>query len=83
MRLSLTHPPESRRLLVVGSVRRIISGLNLRNPLHIDGVDLGDPVLECGSFDLILYLAIPENAFQVTSCPFWRVLANFERFLQA
>jgi hypothetical protein len=27
-------------------------------------VDLGDPVLEGGPFDLILYLAIPENALQ-------------------
>jgi hypothetical protein len=41
-------------------------------------MDLGDPVLDGGPFDLILYLAIPENG-----CPFWRVLANFERFLQA
>jgi hypothetical protein len=46
-------------------------------------VDLGDPRLEGGPFDLILYLAIAENAFRVMSCPFWRVLANFERFLQA
>ena len=61
MRLSLSHPPKSRRLLVVGSVSWIISGLELREPLHADGVDLGDPVLEGGPFDLILYLAIPEN----------------------
>jgi len=27
-------------------------------------VDLGDPVLEGCPFDLILYLAIPENTFQ-------------------
>ncbi len=64
MRLSLSHPPESRRRLVVGSVSWIISGLDLREPLHGDGVDLGDPVLEGVPFDFILYLAIPENAFQ-------------------
>jgi hypothetical protein len=44
-------------------------------------VDLGDPVLEGCPVDLILYLAIPENAFQGDELPFWRVLANFERFL--
>ena len=27
-------------------------------------MDLGDPVLEGGAFDLIFYLSIPENAFQ-------------------
>jgi hypothetical protein len=69
MRLSLSYPPKSRRLLVVGSVRGIISGLGLREPLHADGVDLGDPVLEGGSFDIILYLAIPENAFQGDELP--------------
>jgi hypothetical protein len=36
---------QSRRLLVVGSVRRIIGGLDFREPLHADGVDLCDPVL--------------------------------------
>jgi hypothetical protein len=29
--------------------------------LHADGVDLDGPALEGGPFDLILYLAIPEN----------------------
>jgi hypothetical protein len=32
-------------------------------------VDLGDPVLEGGPIDLILYLAIPENAFQGDELP--------------
>jgi hypothetical protein len=32
-------------------------------------VDLGDPVLEDGPFDLILYLAIAENAFQGDESP--------------
>jgi hypothetical protein len=77
-----SHPP-SRLLFVVGSVLRIIGGFNFREPLHADGVDLGDPVLEGCPVDLILYLAIPENAFQGDELPFWRVLANFERFLLA
>ena len=75
---------KERRLLVVGPVRRIIGGFNFREPLHADGVDLGDPVLEAGAFDLILYRAIPENAFRwqraAPSGEFWRTL---ERFLQA
>jgi hypothetical protein len=61
--------PWSWRLLVVGSIRRIIGGFDFRKPLHADGVDLGDPVLEGGSFDLILDLAIPENAFQSDERP--------------
>src|SRR6202049_1038090 len=69
MRLSLSHPPKSRRLLVVGSVSWIISGLELREPLHADGVDLGDPVLEGCPVHLILYLAMPENAFQGDELP--------------
>ena len=69
MRLSLSHPPECRRLFVAGSVRGIIGGLDLREPLHASGVNLGDPVLEGGPFDLILYLAIPENAFQGDELP--------------
>src|SRR6266700_7974925 len=69
MRLSLSHPPESRRLFVVGSVRRIIGGFNFREPLHADGVDFRDPVLQGCPFDLILYLAIPENAFEGDELP--------------
>ena len=61
--------PRSRRLLVASSVCWIISGLDLRKTLHVAGVDLGDPVLEGGPFDLILYLAIPENAFQGDELP--------------
>src|SRR5882757_5424505 len=68
MRLSLSDPPESRRLLVVGSIRRI-GGFNFRKPLHADGVNLGDPVLEGSLFDLVLYLAISENAFQGDELP--------------
>src|SRR5258705_7205943 len=33
MRLSLSHPPESRRFLVAGSVCWIVSGLDLGEPL--------------------------------------------------
>ena len=69
MRPNRSHPPERRRLLVVCSVQRIIGGFNFREPLHADGVDLGDPVLEGGPFDVILYLAIPENAFQGDELP--------------
>jgi len=60
------HPP-SRRLLVAGSVCWIISGLDLREPLHAGGMDLCDPVLERGA--LILYLAIPQGAFQGDELP--------------
>jgi hypothetical protein len=52
-----------RRLLVVGSVRRIISGLYFREPLHADGVDLCDPVLKGRPLDFILDLTIPQGAF--------------------
>src|SRR5580658_11240787 len=69
MRLSLSHPPESRRLLVAGSVCRIISGLDLREPLHAGGVDLGDPVPEGSAHNLILDLAIPQGAFKGDKLP--------------
>jgi hypothetical protein len=60
-----SHPPESRRLLVVGSVGRIVSGLELREPLEADGVDLRDAVLEEGSVDFfVLDLPVAETAFQ-------------------
>jgi hypothetical protein len=68
----------SRRLLAVGSVCWIISGLYFREPFQAGGVDLCDPVLEGGAPSR--YRRMPSR---VTSCPFWRVLANFERFLQA
>jgi hypothetical protein len=41
--LTRIHP--SQRLLVVNHVRRIIGGLNLREALHADGMDLSDAVL--------------------------------------
>jgi hypothetical protein len=69
MRLSLSHPPESRRLFVAGSVCWIISGLDLREPLHADGVDLRDPVLERGALNLIFDLAIPQCAFKGDELP--------------
>jgi hypothetical protein len=56
----------------------IISGLDLREPLHADCVDLRDPVLESGAFNLIPYLAIAQGPFNRDELPFWRVLANFE-----
>jgi hypothetical protein len=41
IKLSLFHPPESRRLLVTGSVCWIISGLDPGEPLHAGGMDFG------------------------------------------
>jgi hypothetical protein len=58
MRHSLSHPPE-----------RIISGFDLREPLHTGGVDFRDPVLERGALNLILYLAIPQGAFKGDELP--------------
>ena len=55
MGFPLDWPHSKPTILVVGSVRRIIGRLDLREPLDADGVDLGDPVLEGGPFDLILY----------------------------
>ena len=40
-------------------------------------------MLEGRALDLILDLAILENAFRSDELPLLRVLANFERFLQA
>ncbi|MDX6464860.1 MAG: hypothetical protein QOE55_8557 [Acidobacteriaceae bacterium] len=48
MRQNRPHPPKGR-LLVVGSVRRIIGGFNFREPLHADRVDLGEPSPLSGS----------------------------------
>src|SRR5580692_3411559 len=69
MRLSLSHPPESRRLLVAGSVRWIIGGFYFREPLHADGVDLRDPVFERGALNLIFDLAMPQDAFKGDELP--------------
>jgi hypothetical protein len=69
MRLSPSRRLESRRLLVAGSVCWIIIGLDLREPLHADGVDLRDPVLEGGALELIFDLAIPQGAFKGDELP--------------
>src|SRR5260370_38732779 len=61
--------PRSRRLLVAGSVCWIISGLDLRKPLHAGGMDFGDAVLEPGALDLIFNLAIPQSAFKGDELP--------------
>jgi hypothetical protein len=63
--MSLTVHPPSRRVLVVVPVRRIIGGLNLREALNADGMDLSDPVLE-GHF---LDLTILQRAFQGDELP--------------
>jgi hypothetical protein len=62
------HPPTpvfTRRRLRSKDHRR----LNFREPLHADGVDLRDPVIEGCALDLILHLAIPESAFQGDELP--------------
>jgi hypothetical protein len=64
MRLSLSHPPERRRLFVAGSVRGIIGGLELREPPHAGGMNLGGTVLEGSVLDLILDFAMPEGYLQ-------------------
>ena|SRR5664279_1680313 len=69
MRLYLSNPPESRRLLVAGSVCWIISGLDLRESLHADGMDFGYAVLDRGALNLILNLAITEDAFKGDKLP--------------
>src|ERR1700722_8979454 len=61
--------PRSRRLLVAGSVCWIISGLDLREPLHAGGVNFGDPVLEPSALDLIFNLAMPQSAFKGDELP--------------
>jgi len=64
----LTHL--SRRLLVSGSICGVICGLDLREPLHAGGVDLGDLVREDCALDIIADLAIPEGAFKGDELPF-------------
>jgi hypothetical protein len=56
--------PRSWRLLVAGSVCWIISGLDLRKPLHAGGMDFGNAVFERGALNLIFDLAIPQNPFK-------------------
>ena len=69
MRISLSHPPESRRLLVAGSVCWIISGLDLGEPLQAGGMDFGYTVFERGALNLIFDLAIPQSAFKGDELP--------------
>jgi hypothetical protein len=69
MRLSLSHPPESRRLLVAGSVCWIISGLDLGEPLHAGGMNFGYAVFERSALNLIFDLAIPQSAFKGDELP--------------
>jgi hypothetical protein len=69
MRRFFSPHPRSRRLLVAGSVCWIISGLDLREPLHASRVDFGDAVLERGARNLILDLAIPQGSFKGDELP--------------
>ena len=80
--MSLTGPihPLRQGLLVVGCpVGRIISGFQLREPLHAGGMDLSDPVLEVRAFDIFLDFAILEGSFQRGELPF---LENFGELLE-
>jgi hypothetical protein len=63
-RAGLIHPSR-RRLLVAGSVRRIISGFDFREPLDAGGMDLSDPVLDRQAMNFFLVVAIPEDPFQM------------------
>src|ERR1700733_117287 len=76
MRHSLSHPPESRRLLVAGSVCWIVGGFDLREPLHAGSVDFCDPVLEGGALDLVLDLAIPQGSVKSDELPFLESLGE-------
>src|SRR5258707_13838010 len=69
MKLSLSHPPESRRLLVAGSVCWIISGLDLGEPLHAGSMDFGYAVFERSALNLIFDLAIPDGALKRDELP--------------
>ena len=65
----LASSTKGQRLLFTGTVRWIIRGFDLREPLHADGVDLSDPVLERSALNLIFDLAIPQGAFKGDELP--------------
>jgi hypothetical protein len=44
-------------------------------------VDLGDPVLEGDALDFILYLSVPENAFESNELPFLESLGELREIL--
>src|SRR3984957_457101 len=69
MRLSLSHPPERLRLFVAGSVRGIVRGLDLGEPLHAGGMDFGYAVFERSALNIIFDLAIPQGAFKGDELP--------------
>src|SRR5580704_4373951 len=69
MKLSLSHPPGTRRLLVTGSVCWIIRGLDLGEPLHAGGMDFGYAVFERSALNLVFALAIPQSAFKSDELP--------------
>jgi hypothetical protein len=54
---------------IAGSVCWVISGFDLREPLHADGVDFCDPMLERGAITLILDLVILQSAFKGDELP--------------
>jgi hypothetical protein len=56
-------------ILVAGPVCWIISGLDLREPLHAGGMDFGYAVFERRALNLIFDLAIPQSAFKGDELP--------------
>jgi hypothetical protein len=61
---------QRQQLLVAGTVGRIVSGLDLREPLHADGVDLRDPVFKGSAPNLVFDLAIPQGTFECDELSF-------------
>jgi hypothetical protein len=55
---------EPARLFVAGSVRRIIGGLDFREPLHAGGMEFGYAVFESSALNRIFDLAIAQKCLQ-------------------
>jgi hypothetical protein len=62
-------PPTRAELFLFSRVCRIVRGLDLREPLHAGGVNLGDPALEGCAPHFVLDVAIPEGAFKGDELP--------------
>ena len=61
--MSLSHPPKAGDYSSPAPSDVIVRGLNLREPLHAVGVNLGNPVLEGCALHVVLDFAIPKGAF--------------------
>ena len=68
--MSLSAHPPARRLLVAGPIRRIISGLDLREPLHAHGMDFSQTMLERLAPDVFGDLAIAKCSFECDELSF-------------